>query len=259
MSPEAIAEGFLTIAVENMAKAVRQISIQRGYDVTRYVLACFGGAGGQHACQVADALGMTKVMIHPFAGVLSAYGMGLADLRLIREATVERPLSEAAADLAEQAKALSVEGEAVLRAQGVPVASVETLATVRVKYAGTDTPLLVPLADEADVRAAFEEMHQRRFGFTSPTTALVVETLSVEAVGHSDAGAAPDLGAGASGEAVALTTVEVRMAGQTRVAPVFERSALPAGLAKSRAPPSSAKPRGRRWSSPAGARRWMRT
>jgi 5-oxoprolinase (ATP-hydrolysing) len=93
MSPEAIAEGFLTIAVENMAKAVRQISIQRGYDVTRYVLACFGGAGGQHACLVADALGMTKVMIHPFAGVLSAYGMGLADLRLIREATVERPLA----------------------------------------------------------------------------------------------------------------------------------------------------------------------
>jgi 5-oxoprolinase (ATP-hydrolysing) len=103
----AIAEGFVTIAVENMAKAVRQISIQRGYDVTRYVLACFGGAGGQHACLVADALGMTKVMIHPFAGVLSAYGMGLADLRLIREATVERPLAEAAGDLAEQAKALA--------------------------------------------------------------------------------------------------------------------------------------------------------
>jgi 5-oxoprolinase (ATP-hydrolysing) len=229
MSPEAIAEGFLTIAVENMAKAVRQISIQRGYDVTRYVLACFGGAGGQHACLVADALGMTKVMIHPFAGVLSAYGMGLADLRLIREATVERPLAEAAADLAEQAKALSVEAEAALRAQAVPVASVETLATLRVKYAGTDTPLVVPLSDEAGVRAAFEEMHQRRFGFTSPTTALVVETLSVEAIGHSDAGSAPDLGSGASGDPVALTTVEVRMAGQARATPVFDREALAVG------------------------------
>jgi 5-oxoprolinase (ATP-hydrolysing) len=106
MTPQEVAEGFVTIAVENMAKAVRQISIQRGYDVTRYVLACFGGAGGQHACLVADALGMTKVMIHPFAGVLSAYGMGLADLRLIREETVERPL-DAAGDLADRAKVLA--------------------------------------------------------------------------------------------------------------------------------------------------------
>jgi 5-oxoprolinase (ATP-hydrolysing) len=228
MSPEAIAEGFLTIAVENMAKAVRQISIQRGYDVTRYVLACFGGAGGQHACLVADALGMTKVMIHPFAGVLSAYGMGLADLRLIREATVERPLVEAT-DLAEQARALAVDAGAALRAQAVPVASIETLATLRVKYAGTDTPLVVPLADEAGVRAAFEEMHQRRFGFTSPTTALVVETLSVEAIGHSDAGSEPTLGVAAQGEAALLTTVEVRMAGQARATPVFDREALAVG------------------------------
>jgi 5-oxoprolinase (ATP-hydrolysing) len=226
MSSEAIAEGFLTIAVENMAKAVRQISIQRGYDVTRYVLACFGGAGGQHACLVADALGMTKVMIHPFAGVLSAYGMGLADLRLIREATVERPLAEAVANLAEQARVLSVDAEAALRAQAVPVASVETLATLRVKYAGADTPLVVPLADEAGIRAAFEAMHQRRFGFTSPTTALVVETLSVEAIGHSDAGDAPDLGSGAVGDPESLITVEVRMVGQARATPVFDREAL---------------------------------
>jgi len=225
MSPEAIAEGFITIAVENMAKAVRQISIQRGYDVTRYVLACFGGAGGQHACLVADALGMTRVMIHPFAGVLSAYGMGLADLRLIREATVERTLAEAS-DLADQARALSVEARAALLAQGVPVASVETLATLRVKYAGTDTPLVVPLGDAAEVRAAFEDLHQRRFGFTSPSTALVVETLSVEAIGHSDAGSEPALGAGAQGEAVPLATVGVRMAGEVGPTPVFDREAL---------------------------------
>jgi 5-oxoprolinase (ATP-hydrolysing) len=229
MSPEAIAEGFITITVENMAKAVRQISIQRGYDVTRYVLACFGGAGGQHACLVADALGMTRVMIHPFAGVLSAYGMGLADLRLIREATVERPLAEAIADLTRQAQVLAVEAEAALRAQGVPVASLETVVTLRVKYAGTDTPLVVPLADEAGVRAAFEQRHQRRFGFIAPTTALVVEALSVEAIGHADAGAEPDLGSGASGEAVALTTVEVRMAGQVHATPVFDREALAVG------------------------------
>ena len=230
MSTEAIAEGFLTIAVENMAKAVRQISIQRGYDVTRYVLACFGGAGGQHACLVADALGMTTVMIHPFAGVLSAYGMGLADLRLIREATVERPLADAAADLAEQARVLSIEAEAALRAQAVPMASVETLATLRVKYAGTDTPLVVPFAGEVGVRAAFEDAHQRRFGFTSPATALVVETLSVEAIGHSDAGLEPDFESSASwGEPEALATVEVRMAGRSRATPVFDREALAVG------------------------------
>ncbi|MFY8144951.1 MAG: hydantoinase/oxoprolinase family protein, partial [Caulobacter sp.] len=196
MTPQEIAEGFVTIAVENMAKAVRQISIQRGYDVTRYVLACFGGAGGQHACLVADALGMSKVMIHPFAGVLSAYGMGLADLRLIREETVERPLDQAD-DLAERAERLAAEAEAALRAQDVPMAALETVASLRVKYAGTDTPLVVPLDEH--VRATFEDLHQRRFGFTSPTTPLVVETLSVEAIGHADAGERPSFGATAAG------------------------------------------------------------
>jgi 5-oxoprolinase (ATP-hydrolysing) len=228
MTPQEVAEGFVTIAVENMAKAVRQISIQRGYDVTRYVLACFGGAGGQHACLVADALGMTKVMIHPFAGVLSAYGMGLADLRLIREETVERPLDQTA-DLADRAARLATEVEAALRAQAVPMASVETVATLRVKYAGTDTPLVVPLADQAGVRATFEELHQRCFGFTSPTTPLVVEALSVEAIGHSDAGSVPDLESGASPNADALAHVEVRMAGEVHTSPVFDREALAIG------------------------------
>lgn len=229
MTPQAVAEGFVTIAVENMAKAVRQISIQRGYDVTRYVLACFGGAGGQHACLVADALGMTKVMIHPFAGVLSAYGMGLADLRLIREETVERPLDRAG-DLADRAKALAAEAEAALRAQDVPMASAETVASLRVKYAGTDTPLVTPFGDPSSVREAFEALHHRRFGFTSPTTALVVETLSVEAIGHSDAGSEPALESGASrGEPTPLATVETRMAGAEHATPVFDREALAVG------------------------------
>jgi 5-oxoprolinase (ATP-hydrolysing) len=227
MTPQEVAEGFVTIAVENMAKAVRQISIQRGYDVTRYVLACFGGAGGQHACLVADALGMTKVMIHPFAGVLSAYGMGLADLRLIREETVERPL-DAAGDLADRAKVLAFEAEAALRAQDVPMASVETVASLRVKYAGTDTPLVVPFGDAAAVRAAFEDLHQRRFGFTSPMTTLMVETLSVEAIGLSDAGDAADCKSVQSSSGP-LATVETRMAGALHTAPVFDREALAMG------------------------------
>ena len=229
MTPREVAEGFVTIAVENMAKAVRQISIQRGYDVTRYVLACFGGAGGQHACLVADALGMTKVMIHPFAGVLSAYGMGLADLRLIREETVERPL-DAAGDLAARAAALAGEAEAALRAQGVPMTSVEAAASLRVKYAGTDTPLVVPFGEAAAVRVAFEDLHQRRFGFTSPATALVVETLSVEAIGRSDAGSEPDFGAGVSRSApTPLASVETRMAGADHATPVFDRKGLTVG------------------------------
>ena len=229
MTPQEVAEGFVTIAVENMAKAVRQISIQRGYDVTRYVLACFGGAGGQHACLVADALGMTKVMIHPFAGVLSAYGMGLADLRLIREETVERPLDDAG-DLSTRAATLAADAEAALRAQDVPMASVETVASLRVKYAGTDTPLVVPFGDAAAVRAAFEDQHQRRFGFTSPATPLVVETLSVEAIGHAEAGAEPSFGAAkGDGAPKALATVEARMAGALHATPVFDRETLAVG------------------------------
>ena len=229
MTPEAIAEGFVTIAVENMAKAVRQISIQRGYDVTRYVLACFGGAGGQHACLVADALGMTEVMIHPFAGVLSAYGMGLADLRTMREATVERLLTEAAADLTTRADALAGEAEAALRAQNVPLVRVETIASLLVKYAGTDTPLRVPLGDAEVVRETFEILHQRRFGFVSPSTALVVEALAVEAIGHADAGDPPDLGFGADSKPEPLAALTVRMAGAEHATPVFDRAALPIG------------------------------
>ncbi len=229
MTPVEIAEGFVTIAVENMAKAVRQISIQRGYDVTKYVLACFGGAGGQHACLVADALGMTEVMIHPFAGVLSAYGMGLADLRTLREATVERPLTDAAAELTAKADGLAAEAEAALWAQNVPLVRVESIPSLLVKYAGTDTPLRVPLGDAEAVRAAFETLHRRRFGFVSPTTALVVEALAVEAIGHADAGEAPGLGSGAEVEPKPLAMLTVRMAGAERAAPVFERDALTIG------------------------------
>ncbi|KQZ02776.1 5-oxoprolinase [Caulobacter sp. Root1455] len=229
MTPVEIAEGFVTIAVENMAKAVRQISIQRGYDVTKYVLACFGGAGGQHACLVADALGMTEVMIHPFAGVLSAYGMGLADLRTLREATVEQPLNDAAADLAARAEVLTGEAEAALRGQNVPLIRVETIASLLVKYAGTDTPLRVPLGDVEAVREGFETLHQRRFGFVSPSTALVVEALAVEAIGHAYAGEAPDLGFGADSKPEPLATLTVRMAGAEHATPVFDRAALPIG------------------------------
>lgn len=183
--PEAIAEGFLTIAVENMANAIKQISVQRGYDVTRYVLNGFGGAAGQHACQVADALGMTHVLIHPLAGVLSAYGMGLADIRSLRQHTVEVELSEAAmADLRALVETLGAAAAAQVAAQGVPAAAIARHANLHLRYRGTDTALEVPFADAEAMARAFADQHRQRFGFTMAGTPLVVEAVAVEALGN---------------------------------------------------------------------------
>ncbi|MCH4269428.1 MAG: hydantoinase B/oxoprolinase family protein [Brevundimonas sp.] len=231
VTPGELAEGFVTIAVQNMAEAIRSISIQRGYDVTKYVLNCFGGAGGQHACLVADALGMTQVLLHPFAGVLSAYGMGLAEVRAIRQTTAALPLSpDADAALAEQVKTLTKAASGDLTAQGFDEAAVTTIARAEIKFAGSDTPLTVPFGPAADMAAAFEQTHRRRFGFFAEDKALVVETLEVEAVGRSDqtpdAPPAPDGGASAPEPVAALT---VRMAGEGRQTPVYRREALKPG------------------------------
>jgi 5-oxoprolinase (ATP-hydrolysing) len=165
-SPVEVAEGFLKIAVENMANAIKQISIQRGYDVTAYTLCCFGGAGGQHACRVADALGMRRVYIHRFAGVLSAYGMGLADLRTLREQAVERRLAdEAMPGLAAALDKLAADGAAEMRAQGIAAEHVSVLRKAHVKYEGTDTPLVVPYGARAGIVDAFEAAHKQRYGF----------------------------------------------------------------------------------------------
>jgi len=185
-TPEALAEGFITIAVQSMAEAIKSVSIQRGYDVTRYVLNCFGGAGGQHACLVADALGMTRVMLHPFAGVLSAYGMGLAEVRAIRQVTVAA-LLEAAGDaaLADRAKTLDRQARGDLIAQGFTDAALTTLVRAEIKFAGSDTPLVVPFGPASEMRAAFEALHRLRFGFFADDKALLVEALGAEAVAAS--------------------------------------------------------------------------
>ena len=229
-TPGELAEGFVTIAVQNMAEAIRKISIQRGYDVTRYVLNCFGGAGGQHACLVADALGMTKVLLHPFAGVLSAYGMGLAEVRAIRQATEAAPLDAGRdAALADRIAQLSAAARADLEAQGF-TDDVSTLARAEIKFAGSDTPLVVPF-DPADAMAqAFEDLHRRRFGFFAEDKALVVETLEVEAVGHSgQTPSAPSISS-ATGALETVAELTVRMAGQDRPTPVYRRDALTPGL-----------------------------
>ncbi|WP_395945579.1 hydantoinase B/oxoprolinase family protein [Brevundimonas sp.] len=232
VTPGALAEGFITIAVQNMAEAIRKISIQRGYDVTRYVLNCFGGAGGQHACLVADALGMTRVLLHPFAGVLSAYGMGLAEVRAIRQATEAAPLnSERDPILAARIVELTVAARAELEAQGFAGEAVSTLARAEIKFAGSDTPLVVPFGPADQMAESFEIQHRRRFGFFAEDKTLVVETLEVEAVGHSDQTPSSVAGPTASGPLEIVAQPTVRMAGEDRATPIYRRKNLTPGLA----------------------------
>ena len=187
-APEEVAEGFIRIAVGNMANAIKQISVQRGHDVTDYALTSFGGAGGQHACLVADALGMKTVFIHSLAGVLSAYGMGLADQTAMREQAVEQRLDDAgAAPLAERLAALGDAARGELLAQGVAPGRIELVQRVHLRYEGTDSAIVVPFGDPAAMAAAFEAAYKRRYAFLMPSRALVVEAVSVEAIGRADA------------------------------------------------------------------------
>ena len=226
-TPEAVAEGFLRIAVENMANAIKRISIERGHDVTDYALNCFGGAGGQHACAVADALGIETVLIHPFAGVLSAYGMGLADIRVLRETAVEAPLAEI--DRAEAAfRRLEALAREEMAAQGVPAERVEAFRRLHVRYDGTDSPLTVPFGPEAAVRASFEDQHHRRFGFVSETKGLVIEAAALELVGRTDRAGEPAI-AGEGGDPAPEAATRLFAEGRMQDAAVHIRAKLGAG------------------------------
>jgi 5-oxoprolinase (ATP-hydrolysing) len=183
-TPEEIADGFIKIAVENMANAIKKISVQRGYDVTRYALNCFGGAGGQHACLVADALGMTKVLIHPFSSLLSAYGMGLADIRATREQAIELPYGpKALATIKKTGAALGKTVKNEVEGQGVPAAKIKVIQRAHIRYAGTDTALVVAAGTLPAMQRAFEKAHKAQFGFIDRSKKLVVEAVSVEAIG----------------------------------------------------------------------------
>ena len=184
---EQVAEGFIAIAVGAMAGAIKKISVARGYDVTRYALQCFGGAGGQHACLVADALGMNRVFVHPLAGVLSAYGMGLADQSVMREAAIELPLAEGLADAAARLDALGAEARGELERQGVAASRIAVHRRAHLRYQGTDSALVVPFGSAGEVEAAFEAAYRQRFAFLMTGRALVIEAVSVEAVGAADA------------------------------------------------------------------------
>ncbi|MBX9739559.1 MAG: hydantoinase B/oxoprolinase family protein [Beijerinckiaceae bacterium] len=192
-APESLADGFIRIAVENMANAIKKISVQRGYDVTHYALQCFGGAGGQHACLVADALGMRTILIHPLSGLLSAYGMGLADTRAVRQRTVEARLdSQGAAQAAGMVEELSRDALAELTRQEIE-GEVSLHRRAHVRFAGTDSALIVDFGAAEDMRAAFEAAHRKRFGFADEDRALVIESVSVEAVARGHSVAEPDL------------------------------------------------------------------
>jgi 5-oxoprolinase (ATP-hydrolysing) len=255
-APEDVADGFIKIAVENMANAIKKISVQRGYDVTRYALNCFGGAGGQHACLVADALGMTKVLIHPLSSLLSAYGMGLADIRATRQQALEEPFGEAAqTQIARVGGKLADDARDEVMRQGVPQREIAVHVRAHIRYAGTDTALVVPafsvgpIPENSDaarertaagrtagaeislqkMKSAFEAAHKSRFGFIDEAKELVVEAVSVEAIGGGAKFAEPVLPVTA--EPLPAPTLHTRFysGGQWRDAAVFTRAQLAPG------------------------------
>ncbi|MGW6152729.1 hydantoinase B/oxoprolinase family protein [Streptomyces sp. NPDC055144] len=227
-TPEQVAEGYLQIAVANIANTVKRISVQKGHDVTRYALTTFGGAGGQHACRVADSLGIRTVLVPPMAGVLSALGIGLADTTAMREQSVEAPLEPAAMPhVHKTADGLEGAARAELLAEDVPEDRVRVTRRAQLRYDGTDTTLTVELTDPDTMRAAFEERHRATYSFTLDRP-LVVEALSVEATGLT---APPDLSAlgPRSAPPVAPETVSLHTGGAWRDVPLHRRDQLPPG------------------------------
>jgi 5-oxoprolinase (ATP-hydrolysing) len=240
---EEIADGCLVIAVENMARAIKQVSIERGHDVTGYVLNAFGGAAGQHACMVAERLGIKRVMIHPLAGLLSAYGIGFAEMRLIRQQTVNVALDAAEARLRQTADALAFDARRALEAQGVPADQIETAATAELRYDGVDSTLTVALAAPDEMRAAFESLHRARFGFISEDKHIIIDTVSVEAISGTASAElrstspswggrtaeARQRGSGSGGgipAAAPIARVRVRMGGEVCDTPLYDRDKL---------------------------------
>lgn len=228
--PAQVADGFIRIAVENMANAILTISVQRGYDVAHYVLNSFGGAGGQHACLVADALGIGRVLIHPLSGVLSAYGMGLAELKATRSRAVLRVLdAEGLAAAKALAAPLAEEATEELAGQGVAPAGIRISVQAHLRYLGTDSALAVPLGTLAELKSAFEAMHRQRFGFGSPHKAIEIEAIEVEALGGGDHPQEPDLPLSPDGSPPPQTTTRLFTAGAWHDAPVFLRDGLKPG------------------------------
>ena len=232
VSAEEVAKGFLRIAVENMANAIKKISLQRGYDVTEYTLNCFGSAAGQHACLVADALGMESIFLHPLAGVLSAYGMGLAEIRVLQEGQVSVDFIEESVEKEVEAyrQALVDSARRAVQEQGVEEKNISVICKVHIRYQGTDTSLPVDIGSAAQMLSDFEEAHHRRFGFVARERSLVVEALSVEAIGTTEADIDPEVASPASREPpTSQDRVRMYSHGEWRDIPLYWRDELKAG------------------------------
>lgn len=246
-TPEQVAAGFLAIAVDKMANAIKKISVQRGYDVSEYALCCFGGAGGQHACLIAEALGMTEILIHPYAGVLSAYGIGLADVSTLHERTLECPLvPENLAHIGQTLKNLAGLGWAELHQQGliseppnhelptasVPATPLNSTPTIRVcprvhlKYEGTDSPLIVDWGSLAEMVAGFQQAYQQRYGFTMTDRRLIVDAVSVEVIHTTSSPEPEDQPRDRTQPLVPIATVPVYLADTWQTTPVYQREHL---------------------------------
>ncbi len=224
-SPEDLAQGFLRIAVENMANAIKEISVARGRDVTRYTLNCFGGAGGQHACAVADALGMTSVYLHPFAGVLSALGMGLADVTALRQRQLDVAIDDHAT-IADALDQLAQDAVAEVAAQDIPPGQITPVLRVHIRAGSAQTALPVPLGSVSEMRAAFLDAHQARFGYRPEATALIAEMVTAEAIGRTGA----DAGTQATGDGASQTgTARMWTGAGFETVPVHARDALAPG------------------------------
>jgi 5-oxoprolinase (ATP-hydrolysing) len=227
---EQVAAGFLTIAIDKMANAIKKISIQRGYDVTTYTLCCFGGAGGQHACLIAEALGMTQIFIHPLAGVLSAYGMGLADLRLLKEQAVEVRLTpDAMLTLQQTLAELAAAGQREMIDQGVEDSDIEILYKAHLRYEGTDSALVVNFADLETLRSQFEQSYRQRYGFTMAHKELIVEAVSIEAIGKTKDLIKPETALARTVPLEPIALVEIYTKGNWHQTPVYQRQDLQLG------------------------------
>jgi len=229
-SAEVVAEGFINIAVQQMANAIKKISVARGYDVTRYTLQCFGGAGGQHACLVADALGMSRVFVHPLAGVLSAYGMGLADQNAIREQAIELPLAQESLPIvAERLETLGAAAKADLERQQANAGAVTLHLRVHIRYEGSDSALVVPFGDLETIALGFETAYRQRFAFLMKGKGMMVEAVSVEAVVAGDAPAEPRHEVHAVRQVPSRETVRMYSGGQWHDAALVVREDLRPG------------------------------
>jgi 5-oxoprolinase (ATP-hydrolysing) len=230
-SPIQVAEGFLSIAIDKMASAIKKISSQRGYDVGEYTLCCFGGAGGQHACLLAEALGMNQIFLHPYAGVLSAYGIGLADVRVLKEEAIELPLvTDNILNVESVLDRLTQIGQAEIGTQGIAIAQQEVLRRVYLRYAGTDAPLLVDFASNVEViRSQFEATYQQRYGFTMINRDIIIESALVEAIGSMPTPTEPALDRTRTKPLIPRKTVSIYTKGNWHQAGVFDRSDLISG------------------------------